>query len=313
MKKAGNVGIVLLVVVAVFWCSVAGAATWPAGRVTVIWHSAAGSGGDLLFRALSKFLENKTKVTFIVENVTGASGANAWTRVARSKPDGSVILGVSSTFIASPVQNKIPVNYTNFDPVARLFIDAVCLYVGGNSPYQTFEDFAADARKRPGELTLTGGTTGNVEFVAARELMREAGIDVPIVPFEGGSEGVVAVMGGHVSAGIGEYAEMASAVEGGKIRVLATFNKLSGLDIPTVAELGYKTKVEKFRGVIAPKGMSQEIKDAIVTLLKEAMEDPDFKTYYTKNHLVPAFAVGDEFYSVMEKQTEDVKVSLGVN
>ena len=140
---------------------------------------------------------------------------------------------------------------------------------------------------------MTGGTAGNVEFVAARQLMREAGVDVPIVPFEGGSEGVVAVIGGHVTAGVGEYAEMASSVEGGKVRVLATFNKISNLDIPTVEELGYKTKVEKFRGIIVPKGTPQDIRDAIFEILKEAMEDPDFKAYYTNNHMIPAFEDGD--------------------
>lgn len=283
---------------------------WPKGRVSIIWHSGAGSGGDLLFRALSKFIESREKVTVIVENVTGASGANAWNRSSKAKPDGSVLQGVSSTFVASPVQNNIPVNYTNFDPVARMFIDAVTIYVAGNSPYNTFEEFVAEAKRRPGELTLTGGTAGNLEFVATRELMREIGIDAPIVPFEGGASGVAAIMGGHVTAGVGEYSEIAASVAGGKIKVLATFNKLTGLDVPTVQELGYKTKLEKFRGVIVPKGTPQAIKDAIVEVLKAAMDDPEFKSFYLKNSLVPAFAVGDEFYKIMEEQTKDVKASI---
>jgi putative tricarboxylic transport membrane protein len=286
------------------------AAVWPSAKTTLIWHSAAGSGGDIMLRALSKFIEKDTRFPVVVENVTGASGANAWTRVARSKPDGTTVLGVSSTFVASPIQNNIPVNYTSFDPIAQLFIDPVCFYVSAASPYKTLGEFLDEARRRPGELTMTGGTAGNVEFVAARELMREVGVDVPIVPFEGGGEGVVAVIGGHVTAGIGEYAEMASAVEGGKVQVLATFNKIPGVDFPSIEELGYKTKVEKLRGIIVPKGTPQDIKDAIAEVLKAAMEDPEFKSYYTKNHLVPAFALGDEFYKVMEKQTEEVKASL---
>lgn len=308
--KLAALSLMALSLTAIFAAQSEAAGAWPKGKVSIIWHSGAGSGGDLLFRALGKFIESKEKVTVIIENVTGASGANAWNRSARAKPDGSVLQGVSSTFVASPVQNNIPVNYTNFDPVLRMFIDAVTIFVAGNSPYNTFEDFVADAKKRPGELTLTGGTAGNLEFVATRELMREIGIDAPIVPFEGGASGVAAIMGGHVTAGVGEYSEIAAGVAGGKIKVLATFNKLAGLNVPTLQELGYKTKLEKFRGIIVPKGTPQDVKDAIVEVVKAAMDDPEFKNFYTKNFLVPAFAVGDAFYKIMEQQTEDVKASI---
>jgi tripartite-type tricarboxylate transporter receptor subunit TctC len=120
----------------------------------------------------------------------------------------------------------------------------------------------------------------------------------------------VAVIGGHVTIGVGEYSEIASAVQGGKLKVLALFNSMPGLEVPTVADLGYKTTVEKFRGIVVTKGTPQEIKDAIFNLLKEAMDDPDFKVYYTNNYMVPAFLNAEDFYKVMEQQTEEVKASL---
>ena len=309
MKKVAKFVALLAAIAVMASCGVAHAA-WPEGKVTIVWHSSAGSAGDLLFRALAKFMEVKTKVPFIVENITGASGANAWTRTARAKPDGSTLQGVSSTFIASPVQNNMSVNYTSFDPVVRLFIDPLCIYTAGDSPYKTLEEFFAEAKKRPGELSATAGTAGSLELFSTRQLMKEAGVDVAFVPFEGGGEGLVAVMGGHVTVGVGEYAEVASTVAGGKIRVLATFNKIETLDVPSVAELGYKTKLEKFRGVIVPKGTPQAIKDSITALLKEAMEDPELKVYYANNHLIPAFALADEFYKAMEAQTEEVKAIM---
>lgn len=284
---------------------------WPEKKVEMIWHSKAGSGGDIYLRALARFLEKKTGQTFIVNNVTGASGANAWSKSSKAKPDGYTLQGVSSTIIASPILNNLPVNYTNFDPVARMFIDPVCIYVAANSKYKTLADLIADAKKRPGEVTLAGGTAGNIEFVAARELMLKAGCDVAIVPFEGGGDGAISVLGGHVAAGVGEYAEMASSADGGKIRVLATFNKIPGLKIPTVAEAGYPdVKVEKLRGILAPKGTPKAVIDKLSKLLKESMDDPDFKAYYTANHLLPAFASASEMTKIMAQQTEQVKASL---
>ena len=286
------------------------AGEWPTGRLTLVWHSKAGSAGDIMMRAIGKFIEKKHGVTVIVENRTGASGANAWNAAARSKPNGTLLQGVSSTFIASPLQNKMKISFRDFDPVAMLFTDAICLYASAESPYQDLKDFFDDAKKRPGELSMTGGTAGNTEFVAARKLMQEAGVDVSVVPFDGGSEGVVAVLGGHVTAGVGEYSEVQAAVEGGKIRVLAMFNEVPGVDLPSVASFGYTTTVEKFRGIVVAKNTPKPIKDAIFTTLDEMMRDPDFVTYYTQNMLVPSFLDGDAFYKVMERQDAELRESL---
>ena len=287
-------------------------AKWPEKTVELIWHSKVGSGGDLYLRALSRFLEKKFGTSVIVNNVTGASGANAWNKVRKSKPDGYTVLGVSSTVVASPVINKMPFNYESFDPVARMFIDAICIFVSADAPYKTLADLIADARKRPGEVTFAGGTAGNLEFIGARELMKAAGCEISIVPFEGGSDGVVSILGGHVVAGVGEYAEILSAYKAGKLKILATFNKLSAEpDIPTVAECGYPDAVlEKLRGIFVPKGTPKVIKDKLAAALKESMDDPDFKAFYTQNSLVPAWAEGEDFVKILAKQTEQVKESL---
>ena len=311
MKKM-NACVALILAVALFACgvSLAAAADWPPKKLTLVWHSKAGSSGDLFMRSLAKFLETRLKVTTVVENRTGASGLNAWNALAKSKPDGSVLQGVSSTFIASPLQNKMPLNYKDFDPVAMMFLDPNCIFVSAKSPYKTLDDFFNDARENPGKLSLTGGTAGNTEFVSARRLMKEAGVEVPLVPFEGGGEGVVAVIGGHVTAGVGEYGEVQASAEGGQLKILAMFDKLPGLDIPTVADSGYTTTIEKFRGIIVRKDTPQEIKDAIFAVLQEAMEDPDFKKFYTQNHLIPSFKNGEEFYKVMDRQHADLEEAL---
>lgn len=309
MKKS-IFAIVCLVAALSVSASAFAAEAWPPSRLTVVWHSAAGSAGDLMMRSIGRFFEKKHGVTVIAENRTGASGAIAWGSVMRGKPDGSVILGVSSTFMASPLQNQMDVNFTKLDPVAMLFLDGICLFVSADSPYETFADFIADAKTKPGELSMTGGTAGATEFVAARMLMQEAGVDVPVVPFEGGSSGVVAVMGGHVTIGCGEYSEVAAAAEGGKIKILAMFNPVDGVDIPSVADLGYKTTVEKFRGIVVTPGTPQAIKDQIFATLKEMMDDPEFKAFVKQNTLVPSFKNAEEFYAVMERQTAELKESL---
>ncbi len=310
MKKSFIAVVCLVAALSVGASAVAGETAWPPRRLTVVWHSAAGSAGDLMMRAIGRFFEKKHGITVVAENRTGASGAISWTSIMRGKPDGSVLQGVSSTFIASPLQNQMEVNYTKLDPVAMLFLDAICIFAAADSPYTNLADFIADAKKKPGELSMTGGTAGNAEFVAARSLMQEAGVEVPLVPFEGGSGGAVAVMGGHVTIGCGEYSEVAAAVEGNKIKILAMFNSVPGLNFPTVADAGYKTTVEKFRGIVVAPGTPADIKAKIFDTLKEMMDDPDFKAFYTMNTLVPQFKNADDFYKVMERQSKELEESL---
>jgi tripartite-type tricarboxylate transporter receptor subunit TctC len=310
-KSKVALGLFLAVLSCTVLSAIPAESAWPEKRIEMIWHSA-GSGGDIFLRALAKAIGPKVPAPVIVNNITGASGANSWNHVARSKPDGYTIQGVSSTFIASPIVNNMKVSYRDFDAVARMFIDAVAIYVVADSPYKTLGDFIEDAKKRPGELKITGGTAGNIEFVATRQLIQAAGVDVALVPFEGGGDGVVAVLGGHITAGVGEFAEMASSVEGGKIRVLATFNKIPGFDYPTVAEAGYpQVTIEKFRGLIVPKGTPKDVIEKLQEYYKEAYNDPDFKKYYESNHLVPAFLPSEEFYKVMEEQDASIRQSLG--
>ena len=64
---------------------------------------------------------------------------------------------------------------------------------------------------------------------------------------------------------------------------------------------------------MVPKGTPHDIKDAIFDVLKQAMEDPAFKEYYTNNHLLPALQDGETFNKFMEQQNEDVKASLTGN
>ncbi|MFZ7104073.1 MAG: Bug family tripartite tricarboxylate transporter substrate binding protein [Peptococcaceae bacterium] len=287
-------------------------ASWPTKEIEVVYHSKAGSGGDIFLRAMGKAAEPMLGQPWVVNNLTGASGANAWDYVAKAAPDGYTILGMSSTIVTSPLQNKMPISYQDFDPVAMMFIDPIVIFVPADSPYQTLGEMIEAARQEPGKLKWAGGTAGNIEFVGARELMKVADFKASLVPFEGGGDAVVSVLGGHLDAGIGEYAEMKASVEAGKIRILATFNLLpDNPDIQTVEEAGYpEVKLEKFRGIFVPKGTPAEIIDRLVEVMKDVYHDPDFKRYYEEGNLIPAFAAKEEFTKVIENQYKQVEESL---
>ena len=284
-------------------------AVWPQKDVEVVWHSKAGSGGDIYLRTLGKAVEPKLGKAWVVNNMPGASGANAWNYVAKAKADGHVLLGTSPTIIGAQVANNLPIGYKNFDPVAMMLIDPIVIYVKADAPFKSLKEIIEDAKKNPGKQKWAGGTPGDISNVAMRLLMQAGQFQVAMVPFEGGGDAVAAVLGGHLIAGVGEYAEIRSTVEAGQMRILATFNKMpTAPSVPSVAEQGYPSVVvEKFRGVMAPKGTPAEVIAKAGQILKDSYNDPNFKKYIESNHLVPAFKNKDEFAKVLDAQFAQVK------
>lgn len=286
--------------------------SYPEKEVEVVYHSSAGSGGDIFLRTMGKAVEKNLGKTWVINNLPGASGANAWNYSAKAAPDGYTLLGISSTIITAPILNEMSVSYKDFEPVAMMFTDPMVLFVPEASPLKSIKDLVDAAKASPGKLKFAGGTPGELGFVAGRELMSAAGFEMGLVPFEGGGDAAVTVLGGHLDGGIGEYAEIASNVEAGKLRIIGSFNKMPKLtEVETVAEAGYpEVKIEKLRGVLAPKGTPQEVIDIVAAAMKKALDDPDFKTYYEKSNLIPSFVTGAEFTKVMAAQDAQIRAAV---
>lgn len=296
--------IVLLLVISLVAPVVVAEAAYPEKPLEVVYHAKAGGGGSMFLNALGKAVEPKLGQAWVVNNMPGSAGATAWTYVAKAKPDGYTLLGTSSNIITTPVVTNMPVSYKDFEPIAMLFIDSMVIFTSTDSPYETLEMLVEEAKKKPGQLKFSGGGAGGLEHVAIHKFCEAADVNIPTVPFEGGGDIVVSVMGGHMDVGVEDYGVVAPNVEAGKLRILATYNKMDDHpEIPSLDELGYKgIELEKMRGIVAPKGLPEEIKEYLIEVLKTAYDDPDFQKYYKSNSLTPKFRAGEDFRNAMDRQ-----------
>ena len=286
----------------------AGSSTqWPTKNITLIYHTKAGSGGDIFLRSLGIPMERELGQSVVVDNKPGAGGMNAWKRATRAR-DSHTFLGVSSTIITTPILNRTDLNYKSFAPVAMLFVDPMVLFVGSGSPWKTFEDFVADAKKNPGQYNIGCGIPGELAFVAGILLEKEAGIEINIVPYESGADAAISVLGAHIDGAIGEYAEAAGQIEGGDLKILIGFNPVPGLKIRTVKDAGLHIEIEKFRGLLTPQDTPQEVIDRLVEVCRKALEDPAFIEYYENMKLVPSLKTGSAFAEVMSLQDGQISV-----
>jgi len=267
-------------------------ASYPVDRVTLVTHSSPGGGSDVFLRDLAKHLGPIMKVRFVVENITGGSGAKAMAYVAKAKPDGSVFYATTPTYIQTSLLSKPEVGYAALDPVAIVFQDPEVIFTRADAPWKSLSELLDYARRNPGKSRWGAANPASLERIALERLAKKAGVKAPIVPHEGGGDMMINVLNGTLDIGVGEVQELQGQLQANKIRLLATLSeqRLSLLpDVPTVKEQGVDLVVRKFRGLAGPKGIPPDVSRALEAGLVKALEDPAYKASYTKNDLLPAF------------------------
>jgi putative tricarboxylic transport membrane protein len=265
---------------------------YPQSRVTLVTHSSPGGGSDLFLRDLAKHLGPIMGVRFVIENVTGGSGAKAMAFVARAKPDGSVFYATTPTYIQTSLLSKPEYGYTSLEPVAIVFQDPEVIFTRADAPWKSLAELLDYGRRNPGKSRWGAANPASLERIALERLAQKAGVKAPIVPHEGGGDMMINVLNGTLDIGVGEVQELQGQLQAGKVRLLATLSerRLALLpDVPTVKEQGVDLVVRKFRGLAGPKGIPPEVTQALEAGLAKALEDPAYKASYTKNDLLPAF------------------------
>ena len=286
---------------------------YPHSRVTLVTHSSPGGGTDLFLRELSQHLAPIMATSFAVENVRGGSGATAVAKVAAGKPDGSIFYGTTPTYIQTTLLSKPAVGYDGLDPIAIVFIDPEVIYTRTESAHKSLADVIQFARANPGKSRWGASNPASLERLALERLARSTGVKVPIVSHDGGGDQMIGVLNGTYDIGIGEIQELQGQLEAGKIRLLAVLNekRLPGLpNLPTAKEQGFNLVVTKFRGIAAPKGVSDEVAKAWEDGLRKALELPAYKASYTKENLIPIVMGRAEARSFTAQFAKEVTESL---
>jgi tripartite-type tricarboxylate transporter receptor subunit TctC len=265
-------------------------AKYPHRNVSMITHSSPGGGSDVFLREMSKFLGRYIDATFVVENVSGGSGARAISRLATSKPDGSVFYATTPTYIFTSLLSKPQHTYKDVQPLVNVFSDAEVVFTRTDGPIQTLADLIRTAKEKRGRWGAAN--PASLERQAAERLRRAAGVNAAIVSHEGGGDMMINVLNGTLDAGVGEIQELRAQLESNKVRLLAVFNpeRLANFpNVPTVKESGFDVVVRKFRGLAGPPGLPAEIIAIWEKAIPELLADPEYKKIYMAESLVPDF------------------------
>jgi putative tricarboxylic transport membrane protein len=284
---------------------------YPHKVVTLVTHSSAGGGSDVFLRDMTKYLKNIIDADFVVENVTGGSGAKAMAHLAKQKPDGSVLYATTPTYIYTSHMSELDANYTALEPVANVFYDPEVIYTRADAPFKTLQDAIDKAKK---ERSAWGAANpGSLERITLEKMKKMTGVNAAIVTSEGGGETMVNVLNGTLDLAIGEVQELRSQLEAKQVRVLAVLTdapipQLAG--VPTAKESGVDLVVRKFRGLAAPKGLPDDVTKAWDQAIPRLLADPEYKKGYEAAGLVPAFMPHAEYVKFVDGFATEQKQAL---
>jgi len=294
-------------VTALPWSWAAFADDYPSRPIELIVPASAGGGTDALARVFAEVTKKDLPQPFVVNNKPGASGVIGMNDVLASRADGYKLCMVIAEVTTLPNLGLAKFDYTKFEPIARLNADPAAITVRADAPWNTLEEFLADAKARPGEMKLGNAGSGSVYHLSAIGLEDKAGVKFNHVPFSGAAPAVVALLGGHIDALDVSPAEVGPHVLGGKLKMLGIMAdaRIPAFgNVPTFKERKIDLSLGTWRGLAAPKGTPKPVIDILRATARKASEDPSFKEGLNKLNLGFAYLDAPAFAQAMQRDHE---------
>src|SRR5579872_343863 len=239
-------------------------ATFPVRPVHIFVPYAAGGGVDILARTLGDAVSKQWGQSVIVENRPGAGGVVASQALTTSAPDGYTLMVVASGHATNPfLYPKLPYDtFKDFTPISRLASSPNILLVRADSPFKTLADVIAQAKAKPGSLSVAHAGSGTSTHLAGELLNKLAGIEINAISYKGGAPAINDLLGGQIPMSFNNAPEALGQLQAGTLRALAvtTTSRSPFLpDVPTMAETvpGYDTEV--WWGLLGPAGMASDL------------------------------------------------------
>jgi tripartite-type tricarboxylate transporter receptor subunit TctC len=253
--------------------------------VAIISGSGPGSSIDTMVRTFADIAGKYTDQKFIVENRTGGSGITATNHVLRQPPDGYTLFGLTRSYtinfltqpeMANPLLKYHYVGLTMLSPIV------IFTYKGG--AFADVKAMIADGKAKPGEQSWGAPFVGSVEWLITNVIWQKLGYKGKYVAFKDGGTLNSAVMGKHVSIGVGDMSDLLGKENLLTPIVVAGAQRLPGAPgMPTFREIGYDIVEGNFRGFVARQEIPQQAKVFYDQLYAQVMSDPRWAKFLADN------------------------------
>lgn len=256
-------------------------AAYPAKPIRLVVPFATGGVTDTSGRLIAEQLSKRLGQQVIVDNKPGASGNIGTQMVATAEPDGyTLLLGFDGTLVINPhVFPKVGFDTAkDFAPIGKIG-DAILILVSHPGvPAKTLKDVIALSKTQSGGLSYGTSGTGGTPHIAGELLKQRTGANLTHIPYKGGGQAMIDVMGGSIPLVYTAVASAIQQVKSGKVHAVAVSSAQrapSMPDVPTFIEGGVPDfDINSWVGLLAPAKTPRAIVDKLNTELNAVLNDP---------------------------------------
>ena len=242
---------------------------YPSRPITSIHPFPPGNAGDMVIRLISKEAEKFLGKPIVILNKPGASGTLGTAAIGNCQP---------SPMFVTPLLENVP-----YHPIKdlKMIMQYACFNMGvavkADSPFKSFKDLIGYARQNPKKLTYGTPGVSSMPYLIMEQIAKKEKVQFTHIPFKATSETQMALLGGHVHFGAGDFNY--PLLEGGEIRLLALFREEPAEEYsqtPILKELGYDLPIPLPHTLGGPKGIPEGIVKKLEDAYTKAMKEPPF-------------------------------------
>ena len=308
--------------------ALAQATDWPKQPVTLIMGFPAGSGVDVVARAVQEPLGQKLGQPVVIDYKSGAAGNIASEYVARAKADGyTLAFGTAATHGSNAALYKnLPFDVeADFVPVAPLIdVSNVLTINPAVIDAKNLKEFVETVRANPGKYNFASTGNGTGTHMAFAELNARLGLNMVHVPYKGGPEAITSVLRGETCCIMNQVQTVLPHYKTGKVRLLGvtTAKPVAAVkEVPPIGASGLPgTKgfdSSIWFGIFTPKGTDPAVVQKLNTALREVLEQPDVRQRFESQGNTVRIETPEQFRQTVHKDrakwaqvVKDAKISI---
>ena len=287
------------------------AVAWePTRPVEFIVPAGTGGGADQMARLIQGIVvkHKLMKESMVVVNKAGGAGAEGFLDIKEAKGDPNKIIITLSNLFTTPMATGVPFNWKDMTPVTMMALDQFVLWVNADTPYKTAQEYIAAVKAAgPNKMKMGGTGSKQEDQIITVGLEKATGTKFIYVPYKGGGEVAVQLVGKHIDSTVNNPIEAVAQWRAGKLRPLCVFDlarmpykdkvtdTMSWGDIPTCKESGVPTEYVMLRGIFMAPGVTADQTAFYVELMKKVRATPDWKDFMEKGAFNTTAMAGTDF------------------
>ena len=275
-------GVILLVAAPV------AAQEYPNKVITMMVPFTAGGPTDTVARLIGVPMTKTLGQQVIMENVGGAGGTIAPSRVAKASPDGYTILihhiGMST---APALYRKLPYKpLEDFEHIGLINEVPMTLVAKKDFPAKDLKELIAYVKANKEKVNYANAGLGAASHLCGMLFMSAIQTEVTTVPYSGTAPAMNDLLGGQVDFMCDQTTNTTSQIKAEKIKVYGVTSpkRLPSLpNVPTMDEAGLKGfEVSIWHALYAPKGTPKPVVAKLTKALQDALKDANVKQRFAE-------------------------------